>query len=94
MFESRRGHCAAYPDQWLVIEALHAHTEGHHRVFDRIAVVETCPDGSAALKRYRALHQEHPEREWYFVHTANAQLDVEERSWTRIRGNAAAHPPR
>jgi hypothetical protein len=25
----------AYPDQWLVVEALEAHTEGHQRLLDR-----------------------------------------------------------
>jgi hypothetical protein len=86
--------CAAHPDQWLVIEALEAHTENQHRVFDRIAVVESCPDGAAALRRYRELHGEHRVRELYFVHTANAVLDVEERSWTGIRRGDATHHPR
>jgi hypothetical protein len=31
---------SAHPDQWLVIEALEAHTENRRRVFDRIAVIE------------------------------------------------------
>jgi hypothetical protein len=85
---------AAHPDQWLVIEALEAHTENRRRVFDRIAVVEGCPDGAAALRRYRELLREHRERELYFVHTANSVLDIEERSWTGIRRDDAPHHPR
>ena len=38
-----------YPDQWLIIEALEAHTEDDRRHLDRIAVIETCPDGESAL---------------------------------------------
>jgi hypothetical protein len=85
---------AAHPDQWLVIEALEAHTEKAHRVFERLAVVELCSGGTAALRRYRELRSEHPGRELYFVHTGNAELDVEERSWIGIRRNDASDSAR
>jgi hypothetical protein len=84
----------SHPDEWLVIEALEAHTAEHRRIFDRIAVVEVCPDGVTAQHRYRELRREHPERELYFVHTANADLEIEERPWLGIRLHAAAHPSR
>jgi len=48
---------AAYPDQWLVIEALEAHSENNRRIFDRIALVEACAEGRAAMKRYGQLHR-------------------------------------
>ena len=79
-----------YPEQWLVVEALDAHTEENHRVLDRIAVVEVCPDGAAAMKSYRRLHQQYPTREFYFVHTARENLDIKERWWMGIRRNDAA----
>lgn len=76
---------AAYPDQWLVIEALEAHSEAERRILDKIAVVETCADGESAMQRYRALHKAFPEREYYFVHTRRADLDIRERQWLGIR---------
>lgn len=83
----------AYPDQWLVIEAVQAHSEGDRRVLDKIAVVEMCADGSTALVSYRKLHQTYPEREYYYVHTSRAELDIHERQWLGIRrGHAAAAP--
>lgn len=83
---------AAYPDQWLVIEALEAHTTSEsHRVLDRLAVIETCPDGSSAMQRYRQLHQEHPEREFYFVHTQREELNIRERQWLGIRRGSAVN---
>ena len=85
---------ALHPDRWLVIEALEAHSELQRRVLDRIVVVETCVDGAAALKRYRQLHHDHPERELYFVHTGNAELEIVERSWIGIRRNDAPHAAR
>lgn len=66
----------AHPNQWLVIEALEAHSEERRRILDRIAVVETCPDGQAAMRCYRQLHREHPLREFYFVHTSRDELEI------------------
>ena len=40
----------AYPDQWLIIEALAAHTEGNQRELDRISVIEIRPDATAAMQ--------------------------------------------
>ena len=55
----------AYPNQWLIIEALEAHTDPDNlRHFDRLAVVEKCEDGSMAMKRYRELHRKYPQREF------------------------------
>ena len=76
----------AYPDQWLVIEALEAHTTpDQQRILDRLAVVDRCPDGAAAFQAYRSLHQQYPQREFYSVHTSNEELMIEERPWLGIR---------
>jgi hypothetical protein len=74
----------AYPDQWLVLEALEAHTEGDERILDQIAVVEVCPDSVTAMQTYRRLHQQYPVREFYFVHTSRDRLEIEERKWAGI----------
>ena len=40
----------AYLNQWLIIEALEAHTTpDKQRHLDCLAVIDTCPDGSATL---------------------------------------------
>lgn len=79
----------AYPDQWLVIEALEAHTEDSQRILDRVAVVETCSDGGHAFQCYRRLHREFPFREFYYVHTSRETLDILERRWVGIRSSHA-----
>jgi hypothetical protein len=81
-----------YPGEWLVIEALGAHSDAGRRILDTIVVVETCPDGVVAFRRYRELHAEHPERELYFVHTGNVELEIDERPWVGIRWTDAARP--
>jgi len=80
-----------YPGQWLVVEALEAHTEGQQRQIEQMAVVALCADGAAALQRYRQLHQQYPAREFYFVHTDRELLDIRERQWLGIRRGNAAH---
>jgi hypothetical protein len=84
----------AYPNQWLVIEAVEAHSAADHRLLDKIAVVEVCADGTAALQSYRKLHQTHPEREYYYVHTLREELDIRERQWLGIRRGYAPVAPR
>lgn len=41
----------AYPDQWLIIEALQAHTTPDgRRILDKLAIIERCSDGKAAWR--------------------------------------------
>jgi hypothetical protein len=80
-----------YPNQWLIIEALEAHTiQNNQRKLDKIAIIEVCDDGSAAMSSYRQLHLRYPAREFYFVHTSREELDIRERQWVGIRRNHAA----
>jgi hypothetical protein len=72
---------STHPDRWLVVEALDAHSENDHRVFDRIEVVEVSADSPAAMKRYSELRRQHPHREFCFVHTSLGELKFEERLW-------------
>ena len=76
--------CRSHPDTWLIVEALEAHTTpDSRRRLDRLTVVEECPDGKAAMKRYRLLHQQYPEREFYFIHTSRDSLDIQVQQWLR-----------
>jgi hypothetical protein len=77
-----------YPRQWLLLEALKAHSEGGKRILDRLAVLETFPDSASAFQGYLKLHRETPERELYIFHTSREQLDITERRWFGIRGLA------
>ncbi len=81
----------SYPNQWLVVEALEAHTTpDNQRQLDKLAVIESCENGTAAMSSYRQLHIQYPQREFYFLHTSRNKLDIRERKWVGIRGNHAA----
>lgn len=85
----------AYPGQWLIIEALEAHTtHDNQRRLDKIAVIDHPADGRVAMQSYRQLHQQYPGREFYFVHTSREELDIRERQWLGIRRNNAVRVER
>jgi hypothetical protein len=80
--EIRKG----YPNQWLVVEAVSAHTTstGKREITD-IKVLDLCPDGASAFKKYRELHSKNHYGEYYYLHTSREVLDIEEVNWTGIR---------
>ena len=81
----------AYPNEWLIIEALQAQTTPtNQRQLIKIAIVERCSDGKSAMQSYRRLHHQYPAREFYFVHTSRDELDIREQQWLGIRRGHAA----
>lgn len=74
-----------YPNQWLLVEALAAHSEGGNRLLDQLAVLETFPDSVSALWHYAQLHRDTPERELYVFHTDRETLHITERHWLGVR---------
>jgi hypothetical protein len=79
---------AKFPHQWLLVEAIEAHTEGNRRVLEDLAVLRPFPSSEAAMKGYGHLHHQEPQRELYVVHTDRVELEIEERRWLGIRGVA------
>lgn len=68
-----------YPHQWLLIEAVQAHTETDQRIIDNLAVIDAYSDSAAALRDYARLHHAAPDRELYVAHTDRSELDIFER---------------
>ena len=52
-----------YPQQWLLVEAIKAHSETNARVVEQLAVVESFSDSVTAMKGYTQLHRDAPERD-------------------------------
>jgi len=75
-----------YPQQWLLLEAIKAHSDGDQRVLDQLAVLGTFGDSVSAMQSYTQFHRESPERELYVFHTSREQLDIAERQWIGVRG--------
>ncbi len=80
--EIRRQH----RQQWLLVEAIQAHSDGDKRILDDLAVLATFPNSVEAIQRYVQLHRTAPERELYVLHTDRISLDITERHWIGVRG--------
>ncbi len=74
-----------YPEQWLLVEAIRAHSEDQKRILDDLAVLDVFADSVAAMHQYTRLHGEAPDRELYVLHTSHEILDIFERVWFGIR---------
>lgn len=74
-----------YPHQWLLVEALLAHSQSGKRYLDALAVVNAYPDGEAALRAYLRLHRDAPMRELYVVHSDREELEITERALLGLR---------
>lgn len=74
-----------YPEQWLLLEAIAAHSENNHRILDQLAVIATYPDSQSAMRGYAQLHHRDPQRELYVLHTSREDIVVLERNWFGIR---------
>lgn len=75
-----------YPQQWLLIEAITAHSKDNRRILEQLAVVDTFDDSISAMQRYAQLHHDAPQRELYVFHTSRETLDIPERQWLGVRG--------
>lgn len=75
-----------YHSQWLLVEAVKAHSKAHKRILDELAVVNVFPNSQEAMQSYAQLHHQNPEREFYVLHTDRKTLDITERKWIGIRG--------
>lgn len=74
-----------YPHCWLLVEALEAYSQSGKRILENLAVVDSFPDGTSAMKSYKQLHHRAPERELYVLHTDREDLDIGEVSWWGVR---------
>ena len=78
----------AYPNQWVIIEAIEALTEGDKRIVAQMTVVDNFQDdNNKALLQYLQIHRKHRERELYVVHTSRPDLDIIEQRWIGVRAD-------
>lgn len=67
----------AYPEQWVLVEAMDAYTENDRRVINHLELIAEHGDNwLSAWQQYERLHQSNPYREYYVLHTSNEALDI------------------
>lgn len=75
-----------HPSQWVLIEAITAHTDGVRRIVEDLTVIGLFSDSRTALNSYVDLHERMPQRELYVAHTDCATLEIRQLRWLGIRG--------
>ncbi|MDQ0220663.1 hypothetical protein ELQ35_05965 [Peribacillus cavernae] len=75
----------AYPEKWVVLEAIESYSQDNIRVVKDMAVLDCFDDSMQALRRHAELHKQKPDREFYFFHTSRENLDIHEKKWTGLR---------
>ncbi|MEE2718128.1 MAG: hypothetical protein VX610_11945 [SAR324 cluster bacterium] len=70
-----------YPHQWLLLEAVDAHTQANHRVVEQFSVINSYPDSHQAMESYAQFHHGNPEKELYVLHTDKEAVEILERQW-------------
>jgi hypothetical protein len=75
-----------YPHQWLLVEAIKAHSESGQRILEELTVINVFPDARMALKAYMAFHRQSPQREFLVLHTDKETLQITEQRWLGVRG--------
>ncbi len=78
--------CQAFPEQWVLIEAVRAHTNAQsERILDEIALLKKFSNSSDAMKAYQEVHREDPKRELYVLHTSRKEPNIIEKKWVGVR---------
>lgn len=76
---------ASFPEQWVVAEALEAHSLGGRRVVEDLAVLAAFPQSGSAMRRQLEVHRSEPAREVLVAFTGWEKLEIEESHWAGIR---------
>lgn len=74
-----------FPHQWLLIQAVAAHSAEDQRILDEIAVIQTFSDSVTAMAKYQDLHRQNPMLEMYVIHTDRELLEIGEIRWLGLR---------
>ncbi len=78
--------CQAFPDQWVLIEAIQANTNDEsQRILEEVAPLKKFSNSPEAMKVYQELHRENPSRELYVLHTSRKDPNIIEKKWVGVR---------
>lgn len=74
-----------FPNEWVVLEAMKAHSMEGNRYIEEVVVVDRFDDSTSAMRRYSELHKQAPHREYCFFHTSRPAFVARER-YVGVRG--------
>ena len=75
-----------YPNKVVLVEALKAYSYKKKRFIEDMTVVSCYEDTKKAWEDYKKHRHEFPTREFYIFHTSKKDIEVEEQTFTGVRG--------
>ena len=76
----------AFPEQWILIEAIQAHTnKKNERVLEEIVPLDRFSNSPDAMRVYQEIHRDEPNRELYVLHTSRKRPNIIEKKWAGVR---------
>jgi hypothetical protein len=76
----------AFPDKWVLIEAVQAFTDEHsERILVDVIPLEWFSNSPEAMREYQKLHRENPTCEYYVLHTNRNKPNIIEKKWVGVR---------
>ena len=87
-----------FPDTWVVVEGLRFRTEDDTRIFEDMAILQCCEDGSEALTVCNTLQKRYSERMLTMIHTSRDAMEfamkyrVSSRLYPRYEDSIARKP--
>ncbi|WP_254846728.1 hypothetical protein [Oceanobacillus sojae] len=72
--------CQAFPEQWVLIEAIDAHTNDHReRILVDMTPLKKFSNSPEAMKVYQEIHRYDLSRELYVLHTSRKEPNIIEK---------------
>jgi hypothetical protein len=66
-----------YPNNWVVVEAIDAATQGTQRIIDELNFIQAFgSDWNAAWALYKQVHRADKNREYYVLHADRQELNI------------------
>jgi len=76
----------AFPEQWILIEAIQAHTnKKSERILEEIVPLERFSSSPDAMRVYQEIHRDEPNRELYVLHTSRKRPNIIEKKCVGVR---------
>ncbi len=74
----------AFPEQWILIEAIQAHTnKQNERILEKIVPLERFSNSPDAMRVYQEIHRDESNRELYVLHTSRKKPNIIEKKMGR-----------
>ena len=83
----------SFPKQWVVAEALKAHSEENRRVVEDLAVLAVFSGSADAMRKQLEIHRAEPSREVLMAFTGWERLEIEEILWASMRSAESQWTP-